>query len=114
MRLDIQYASSVLCEAVNRRYSLAARLKAAAEQRKDIHTMIKAGERPGGYRFENMEHVAMKILECISGSKDEFDSLHPQDCFTIGDALDALSLAMNLTRRMEVKSTDDKNQNPTS
>jgi len=80
---------------------LRARLANGARLRAEIQRQIARGEDPlPRYRLEWLRETAGQIVLAVARAGEEFNATHPEDAFSLADALDAVASARTMLLSM--------------
>lgn len=103
MRRDIEFATTVLAEAVERRQNPKARFEHAVRARREMRAAIRAGHPPREhYRYRWLLAKAMELGDLLTRWGLEFDEQHPDDSATLLDLLDVVNTARTvIVRQLE-------------
>jgi len=77
------------------------RLANGARLRDEMKKRLECGEEPTpAYRVEWLRQTAKEIVLVVAKSGEEFNAVHPEDGFSLADALDAVATARTMLLSM--------------
>jgi len=87
---------------------LRARLANGARLRAEMQRQIDRGEEPApAYRVEWLRETAKEIVLMVAKRGEEFNAAHPEDGFSLADALDVLATARTMLLSMAPRHVED-------